>query len=103
LAKEEFIPHLACFKFDLNGSKRIKELARKQYKTLIEQAEIALFLFKSAAKKQIVLLVKLEILTAKKAIAKIFCDATGINCLHFCEPSSYDGEPQSPLHHLPCI
>jgi hypothetical protein len=78
LAKEEFIPHLACFKLNLNASERVKEHASEPYKALVEQANIALLLFKSAAKKQIVRLVELEILTARRAIAKLFCDATGI-------------------------
>jgi hypothetical protein len=78
LAKEEFIPHSARFKFDLNASERVKEQASEQYKALVEQADVALLLFKHAAKKQIVRLVELEILTTKQAIAKLFCDATGI-------------------------
>jgi hypothetical protein len=71
------VPHSACFKFDLNASKRVKELASKQNKALVEQADIALLLFKSAAKKQIIQLIELEILTTKQAIPKLFSDATG--------------------------
>jgi hypothetical protein len=54
LAKEEFIPHLACIKFELNASKRVKEQASKQYNALVKQANIVLLLFKHAAKKQII-------------------------------------------------
>jgi hypothetical protein len=83
LAKEEFIPHSARFKFNLNASKRVKEHASEQYKDLVEQANITLLLFKSTAKKQIVRLVKVEILTARRAIAKLVCDATGILAYSF--------------------
>jgi hypothetical protein len=41
--KEEFlIPHLACFKLNLNASKRVKELASKQYEALVKQADIVM-------------------------------------------------------------
>jgi hypothetical protein len=83
LAKEDFIPHSARFKFDLNASDRVKEQASEPYKALVEQADVALLLFKSAAKKQIVRVVELEILTTKQAIAKLFCDATGILAIAF--------------------
>jgi hypothetical protein len=39
LAKEEFVPHLACFKFNLQASKRVKEQASAQYKALVKQAD----------------------------------------------------------------
>jgi hypothetical protein len=84
LAKEDFVPHSTRFKFDLNASARVKEHAGNEYTTLAERADLALCIFKVAAKRQIVQLVELEIKTLKLAIARLFCQAIGTLAIAMC-------------------
>jgi hypothetical protein len=86
LAKDDFEPHSTRFKFDLKASTRVKEQAGNEFTTLASRADLALNIFKCAAKRQIVALVELEIKTLKTAIAKLFCQAIGTlaiaSCIH---------------------
>jgi hypothetical protein len=75
LSQDDFVPHSARVKFELNASKRVKEKAGAEYQTLAQRAEIALAVFKERAKAQIVGLVELEIKVCKDDIAVIFCRA----------------------------
>jgi hypothetical protein len=84
LAKEDFEPHSTCFKSDLKASTRVKEQAGNEYTTLASRANLALHVFKSAAKRQIVALVELEIKTIKTAISKLYCQAIGTLAIACC-------------------
>jgi hypothetical protein len=75
LSQDDFVPHSARIKFELNASKRVKEKAGAEYQALAVQADISLAVFKNQAKNQIVRLVDLEIKVIKNDVSIIFCRA----------------------------
>jgi hypothetical protein len=75
LSQDDFVPHSARIKFELNASKRVKEKAGAEYQALAVQADVSLAVFKHQAKNQIVRLVDLEIKVIKNDVSIIFCRA----------------------------
>jgi hypothetical protein len=73
LLQEDFYPHSARIKFELNATRRVKEQAGAEYQALAEQASYALAIFKNTVKQKVARVVDLEIKVCKDEIANEFC------------------------------
>ena len=73
LLHEDFTPHSARIKFELNASKRVNEQAGAEYQALAEQTSYALAIFQNTVKQTVSRIVDLEIKVCKDELANEFC------------------------------
>jgi hypothetical protein len=77
LANADFVPTSARFKLKLEASARVKEQATAELRTLTDDSEYILAIFKADIKKRINRLVDLEIKVATDELQQTFCFAAG--------------------------